>query len=256
MKVLLVDDHPLILSALQAVIEGLREGVQVVGVEDADQAHAALAKDDDFDLVLLDLALGEVDGFEVLVGLRERYPALPVVVISATERHADVIRAVDLGAMGFVPKRTSNRELTDALAMVMSGGVYLPPAIVGLPAGGADGLRVAEPAPAGSIADLSRLGPHQQARRHIDSIGLTPRQNQVLSLLLQGLPNKLIAREMKVSVETVKDHVAAVLQALGVSSRTQAVLAVSQMNQGLVGGAGGAGGAVGTGYPTRQPQSR
>ena len=247
MKVLLVDDHPLILSALQAVIEGLREGVQVVGVEDATQAHAALVKDGDFDLVLLDLALGDVDGFEVLADLRERYPTLPVVVISATERHADVIRAVDMGAMGFVPKRTSNRELTDALAMVMSGGVYLPPAIVGLQGGGTESARAAAAALPGSIAALSRVEPHQVAQRHIDSIGLTPRQTEVLSLLLQGLPNKLIARELKVSVETVKDHVAAVLQALGVSSRTQAVLAVSQMNQGQTAGAG---------FGVRKPPSR
>ncbi len=255
MKVLLVDDHPLILSALQAVIEGLREGVQVIGVLDAEQAHAALVADNDFDLVLLDLALGEADGFEVLADLRQRYPSLPVVVISATERHADVIRAVDMGAMGFVPKRTSNRELTDALAMVMTGGVYLPPAIVGLLAGGvhgaaggaADGSAPAPTAVPGSIADLSRVAAHQQARRHIDSIGLTPRQTEVLSLLLQGLPNKLIARELKLSVETVKDHVAAVLQALGVSSRTQAVLVVGQMNQNN---------PTGASYPVRKPLSR
>ena len=236
MKVLLVDDHPLILAALQAVIEGFGPDMQVVAADGADQANSALARATDFDLVLLDLSLGEVDGFVVLADLRERYPALPVVVISATERHADVVRALDMGAMGFVPKRTSNRELVDALAMVMAGGVFIPPAVLGLSAISAELASPATGADPSSIAALSRAelasGPAAQTIRSIESIGLTPRQSQVMALLLKGLPNKLIARELKVSVETVKDHVAAVLQALGVSSRTQAVLAVSQMTAG------------------------
>jgi len=95
MRVLLVDDHPLILSALQAVIEGLDEGVTVVGVDSAAKARAMLAQDRSFELVLLDLWLGDADGFEVLAELRQTYPTLPVVVISATERHSDVVRAVD-----------------------------------------------------------------------------------------------------------------------------------------------------------------
>ncbi len=236
MKVLLVDDHPLILAALQAVIEGFGPDMQVVAVDGADPANKALARATDFDLVLLDLSLGEVDGFMVLADLRERYPALPVVVISATERHADVVRALDMGAMGFVPKRTSNRELVDALAMVMAGGVFIPPAVLGLSMAGAELAAPAAGADPSSIAALSSAelasGPAAQTIRSIESIGLTPRQSQVMALLLKGLPNKLIARELKVSVETVKDHVAAVLQALGVSSRTQAVLAVSQMTAG------------------------
>jgi DNA-binding NarL/FixJ family response regulator len=203
----------------------------VVGVETAAQAHAALAQSDDFDLVLLDLALGDDDGFEVLGDLRRRHPTLPVVVVSATERHADVLRAVDLGAMGFVPKRTSNSELVGALGMVMAGGVYIPPMMLGL----MSMLPVAsEPAPAPgaapTVGQLARAEP-QQTNRSMASLGLTPRQSDVLALLLKGLPNKLIARELNLSVETVKDHVAAVLRALNVSSRTQAVLAVSQMTQ-------------------------
>ena len=230
MKVLLVDDHPLILSALQTVIEGLDAGMRVVGAADADKAHAALARETDFELVLLDLSLGDVDGFQVLADMRARYPALPVVVISATERHADVIRALDMGAMGFIHKRTHQRELIEALAMVMAGGVYIPPVMLGLI--GLDELPPASGAAAteASIADLSRVEARQSVRS-IASIGLTPRQSQVMALLLKGLPNKLIARELKLSVETIKDRVAAVLHALGVTSRTQAVLAVSQMSQ-------------------------
>lgn len=231
MKVLLVDDHPLILAALQSVIQGLGDDVTVVGVETAEAARAALGEDDSYDLVLLDLALGEVDGFEVLTELRATWPAIPVVVVSASERTSDVIRAIDLGAMGFVPKRSSNEALFEALRLVMSGGLYVPPSMLG--------LDVPLPHPAGDTvpAVMRRLAEHAEPEPHqkqvsLASIGLTPRQTEVLALLLQGLPNKLIARQLNVSVETVKDHVAAVLRALNVSSRTQAVLAVSQMTQG------------------------
>jgi DNA-binding NarL/FixJ family response regulator len=243
MKVLLVDDHPLILSALQTVIQSIGSDVTVVGVDSAAGARAALAEDADWDLVLLDLALGDADGFDVLAEFRTGYPAVPVVVVSASDRTSDVIRAIDLGAMGFVPKRSSHAELHEALRMVMSGSMYVPPAMLGLafdPGSRGAGdtvpgvMRTAADAAASVAAPLgagARPEPHQKLPS-IEDIGLTPRQAEVLGLLLQGLPNKLIARQLNLSVETVKDHVAAVLRALGVSSRTQAVLAVSQMTQG------------------------
>lgn len=231
MKVLLVDDHPLILSALQAVIESIGSDTIVVGTASADEARTALRTDTDFDLVLLDLALGEVNGFDVLVEFRNAYPAIPVVVVSASERTSDVIRAIDSGAMGFIPKSSSHAVLHQALEMVMTGSMYVPPSMLGLQFG-----LTAGHVPAGA-AGQAPLGAHASAEPHqklpsIEDIGLTPRQAEVMGLLLQGLPNKLIARQLNLSVETVKDHVAAVLRALGVSSRTQAVLAVSQMTQG------------------------
>jgi DNA-binding NarL/FixJ family response regulator len=230
MKVLLVDDHPLILQALQSVIGGLGDGVEVVSAASAAQARRALAAAADFDLVLLDLALGDADGFDVLAELRQQHPALPVVVVSASDRASDVIRAIDLGAMGYVPKRASNDTLVEALRLVMSGGVYVPPITLGGAAppagaavvgGGGNGSGVAALAGAASFQRMPALA----------QVGLTPRQTEVLGKLLQGKPNKVIARELHLSVETVKDHVAAVLRALGVSSRTQAVIAVSQMAQ-------------------------
>jgi DNA-binding NarL/FixJ family response regulator len=238
MKVLLVDDHPLILSALQAVIQTVGTGVEVEGVDSATSARATLKADPDRDLVLLDLALGDADGFDVLAELRSTYPAVPVVVVSASERTSDVIRAIDLGAMGFVPKSTSHRELHEALRMVMSGSMYVPPSMLGLDFAayrnqpeGDTVPGVMRPQVDAALGPAARPEPHQKLPS-IDDVGLTPRQAEVLGLLLQGLPNKLIARQLNLSVETVKDHVAAVLRALGVSSRTQAVLAVSQMTQG------------------------
>ena len=235
MKVLLVDDHPLILSAMQAVIQAVGRNVTVVGVDSAAAARAQMRQDSDFDLVLLDLALGDADGFDVLAEFRSSYPAVPVVVASASERSSDVIRAIDGGAMGFIPKSTSHAELQHALGLVMAGSMYVPPSMLGLefkrpilegdtvP----DVMRVGSP----QVEPAARPEPHQKLPT-LEDVGLTPRQAEVLGLLLQGLPNKLIARQLNLSVETVKDHVAAVLRALGVSSRTQAVLAVSQMTQG------------------------
>jgi DNA-binding NarL/FixJ family response regulator len=236
MKVLLVDDHPLVLSALQAVISNIGSDVQVAGVASAAAARQEMVADPERDLVLLDLALGDTDGFDLLSELRNAYPAVPVVVVSASERASDVIRAIDLGAMGFVPKSTSHAELHEALRMVMTGSMYVPPSMLGL-----DFARVRRDmqleAEAAALAGASPLGAAARAEPHqkvpsMQDIGLTPRQAEVLGLLLQGLPNKLIARQLNLSVETVKDHVAAVLRALNVSSRTQAVLAVSQMTQG------------------------
>ena len=127
MKVLLIDDHPLILTALQKVIEGIGTHVSVVGASSAKAAREALAADaDGFDLMLLDLRLGDADGFDLLIELRAAWPAVPVVVVSASDRSADVIRSIDLGAMGFVPKRASNETLQEALHVVMQGGIYVP----------------------------------------------------------------------------------------------------------------------------------
>lgn len=230
MKVLLIDDHPLILQALQNVIQGLGSHVSVVGVNGARAARDALAADGSFDLLLLDLRLGDADGFELLAELRAGWPAIPVVVVSASDRSADVIRAIDLGAMGFVPKRASNEILTEALNVVMSGGIYVPPMAMR-----SHGEALPDDDGAAAHAPVAAPGGDAPKPLALSAFKLTPRQTDVLGLLLRGQSNKLIARELNLSVETVKDHVAAVLRTLGVNSRTQAVLAVSQMSsQGAV----------------------
>ena len=230
MKVLLIDDHPLILSALQSVIEGMGNDVTVVGVGSARAARETLQADAEFDLVLLDLHLGDADGFDLLTELRSTYPALPVVVVSASDRASDVIRAIDLGAMGFVPKRASNEALFEALRMVMSGGIYVPPMALGSERRASNDDEDTVPSVL-QLADRNSLDASFPAPPSLEALGFTQRQNEVLTLLLQGKPNKMIARELGLAVETIKDHVANVLRALGVTSRTQAVLAVSQMAQ-------------------------
>jgi DNA-binding NarL/FixJ family response regulator len=222
MKVLLIDDHPLILAALQSVIQGLGDNVVVTSASSGKTAREALVADSSIDLVLLDLHLGDADGFDLLAEFRANYHGLPVVVISASDRTSDVIRSIDMGAMGFVPKRASNETLVDALQQVISGGVYVPPMSMGSDVIGSEG---------NTPVRQEAMDAGFQTPPSLTQLGLTPRQTDVLALLLKGQPNKLIARELNLSVETVKDHVAAVLRALNVSSRTQAVIAVSQMLQ-------------------------
>ncbi|MEY2876317.1 MAG: hypothetical protein RLZZ373_3688 [Pseudomonadota bacterium] len=253
MKVLLIDDHPLILSAMQSVILGLGANVEAIGVETAAECRELLRRDSDFDLVLLDLHLDDASGFDVLGELRMGYPALPVVVVSASDRASDVIRAIDSGAMGFVPKRASNELLFEALNLVMSGGIYVPPMTLNLgdsalplalPNGlSSPGVRQLLPGSLNATAEEDRLpfsnrrfdsrrGKEEADRgASLERLGMTPRQREVLALLLDGKSNKMIARDLAISVETVKDHVAAVLRTLGVNSRTQAVLAVGRLHE-------------------------
>ncbi len=262
MKVLLIDDHPLILSAMQSVIVGLEADVEAIGVETAAECRALLRCNADFDLVLLDLHLDDASGFDLLGELRVGYPALPVVVVSASDRASDVIRAIDSGAMGFVPKRASNELLFEALHLVMSGGIYVPPMTLNL---GDSALPLSLPSglprpgvgpllPGSLSAAVQDDRGRSIDRRHetrcgfrvadreaaLERLGMTPRQREVLTLLLDGKSNKMIARDLAISVETVKDHVAAVLRTLGVNSRTQAVLAVGRLP-----GAAGTGGSAG-----------
>ena len=237
MKVLVVDDHPLIRAALESVIADLGEAVTVSGVGSAQAARAALAQDPEQDLILLDLSLSDAHGLDVLVELRRCHPSIPVVVVSASDRSGDVIRALDEGAMGFIPKQTPNEVLLQALRVVMAGGVYVPPVALS----GDDGHR----APQGVGLMRTALAPPKlHGALSLESLRLTVRQTEVLHLLLQGQPNKIIARELGLSVETIKDHVAALLRTLGVTSRTQAVLMVSQMLRKDAQGATGSSGRV------------
>jgi DNA-binding NarL/FixJ family response regulator len=209
LKVLVVDDHPLICEALRQVLKALDKDIELREAGSGRDALAAAGSGDDFDLVLLDLALPDADGFEVLRELRERHPSFPVVVLSASEQADVVMRALDAGAMGFIPKTSSNEVLLGALRLVLSGGVYLP----------AEVLRHARlPALAAAAAVTSYR-----------DVGLTERQAQVLALMVQGKPNKIICRELALAEGTVKIHVTAILKVLEVANRTQAVIAVGKL---------------------------
>lgn len=241
-KMLVIDDHPLVVSALQALVGAIDPAVECHGAAGIGEALALLATGPGIDLVLLDLTLDDAVGMQGLEALRATAPELPVVVLSAHDDLQDMVAAVDLGAMGYISKRTGADELARAMGIVMGGGVYIPvahaPAARGGPAGGEPAVQVPVAAvrdavPGAGVAVADGGPTLLMATDGGPLAGLTPRQNEVLQLLLRGLSNKLIARELGLSVDTVKDHVAAVLRALGVSSRTQAVLAVSRLGHGL-----------------------
>lgn len=222
MHVLLIDDHPLIHVALRALLADFNPPVQLHSAESGAQARSLLAQlQPPPDLLLLDLQLAEGgdDGFALLDALREAHPALPIVCMSGSDQMAEVIRAIDQGAMGFIPKHVAPEEFKQALMTVVGGGIYVPP------------MRLTQaplPAPPDARAAAEPVPPPAAPLR-LDQLPITPRQQQVLQGLLQGKPNKLIASELAISAETVKDHVQAIYRALGVNSRTQAVLAVGQM---------------------------
>ena len=226
MKALLIDDHPLVLSALTALVQRFAADVEVVGVQTARGAREALHTELPFDLILLDLQLGDADGFELLTELRSEHPGTPVVVVSASDSNDDVSQAIFHGAAGFVPKRASNDVLVEALHMVMAGAIYVPPMALRSHLGHSAGFRPKAREAGGEVSTWPAAAFERNA---LAASGLTPRQIDVLELLLQGQSNKLIARALSLSVETIKDHVAAVLRTLNVSTRTQAVLAATEI---------------------------
>ena len=215
MKILVVDDHPLVLEALKGVLHQLHAEVDIFGASAADSARELVRAHPDADLMLLDLGLPGADGFTLLEEFRTDYPTVPVVVLSGSESRENVTRALSLGAMGYIPKRYSNDVLIGALRLVLSGGLYVPPAVLPL-AGGQAAERPAAPAqpPAATIRP--------------EDLGLTPRQSEVLALVLQGLPNKLICRRLNLAEPTVKVHMQAVLRALDAQNRVQAVIQASR----------------------------
>ncbi|HSD54461.1 MAG TPA: response regulator transcription factor [Burkholderiales bacterium] len=220
MKILVVDDHPLILEALHHVLRQLDREVEVYDARTGAEGRKLVAAHPETGLLLLDLTLPDIDGLALLSELRHDFPAIPVVVLSASDRREDVLRAIDLGAMGFIPKTSSNQVMLQALRLVLSGGVYLPPAAL-VHQEGADIEAAAGSAPDPVGATATRVTPRE--------LGLTGRQAQVLALILQGKPNKVICRELGLAEGTVKIHVAAILRALNVSTRTQAVIEASRL---------------------------
>ena len=221
MKILVVDDHPLILEALQHVLRALDGAATIHDARTAEDGRRLVAEHPDARLLILDLSLPGADGFSLLHELRSAYPSIPVVVLSASDQREDIMRAIDLGAMGYIPKSSSNLVMLQALRLVLSGGVYLPSVA----------LAMREP----SGAEVLRAGEGAAGRTTPRELGLTARQAQVLALILQGKPNKVICRELGLAEGTVKIHVAAILRALNVSTRTQAVIEASRLGLQLEG---------------------
>jgi DNA-binding NarL/FixJ family response regulator len=211
--ILLVDDHAMFRDGVSLLLAELDPAPTVLQAGDCAQARIQLEQHPDIDLILLDLELPGESGASGLKAMRSDYPDIPVVVLSAHESTVNVQLALDHGAMGFIPKSSSSGVMLAALNLVKAGGIYLPPLMLATaPADAED-----EP-----VRNTTEIRPAD--------IGLSERQARVLLLLLRGLSNKHISRELDLAPSTVKSHVSAVFRALRVSTRTQAVIAASRLN--------------------------
>jgi DNA-binding NarL/FixJ family response regulator len=204
LKALIVDDHPLIQQAVSNVLRGLDSAVVIAVAGDCDHGLEIAGEGAGLDLVLLDLNLPGLSGIPALKRWRSRFPAVPVVVLSASDDRQTVLAAINAGAAGYIPKSSSNDVMHHALRLVLAGGKYLPPELVAGPSVSRRTLSKAIDSPAASE--------------------LTERQRAVLQLIAKGASNKAICRELGLAERTVKAHVTAVLRALKVTSRTQAAI--------------------------------
>ena len=206
-RILIVDDHPLFREALKQAIAGGIGNATVELAASLDAATATLDRDDDYDLVLLDLRMPGVQGLSGLIYLRAQYPNVPVVLITAADDQGLVQKALNLNASGFIPKTSSIETIIAAVNAVLKGDIWVPE---------------------GATRQASTDKEADDIARRIAT--LTAQQIRVLMMLKEGLLNKQIAYELNVSEATIKAHVSAILQKLNVSSRTQAVIAASRID--------------------------
>ncbi|PKU26254.1 response regulator [Telmatospirillum siberiense] len=212
MKILIADDHELFRDGLRHVLTQLDGTVSIVEACDYPQAITLAETESDVGIVLLDLGMPGMPWSEGLQNLRKTLPSdVPIIVLSASDDRRHVLQAVNLGAAGFIPKTSSSRVMLSALKLVLSGGVYLPPALLD------------------QSSDNALSEPIGNAGQENNASFLTPRQREVLTLLGQGKSNKEIARVLQLAEGTVKLHVTAILKALNVNNRTRAVVAASQL---------------------------
>jgi len=206
-RVLIIDDHPLVRDGLRSVIAVTFDGCEIFEAASMEEATVTLGKQSNFDLILLDLNIPDVKRLDGLRFLRSSYPILPVVMVSGAFDRSIVREALAAGAAGFIPKSMKRSAIVDALHSVVSGEIYMPDAI--------------EVDPQENLVE-------NDITARIES--LTRQQRVVLGHLVQGRLNKQIAYDLSVSMTTVKAHVSAILQKLGVFSRTQAVIMANRVH--------------------------
>ncbi|AZO09817.1 MULTISPECIES: response regulator transcription factor [unclassified Mesorhizobium] len=202
----IADDHPLFRGALKEALTGIGDVAAIHEAGDFESAKALVVANDEIDMVLLDLSMPGASGLSGLISLRGIHPSVPLVVVSAHDDPVTIRRALDLGASGFISKSASMEEIRSAVRAVLAGDIA---------------------APAGIELGVERDPEISDLIKRLQA--LTPQQTRVLGMLAEGLLNKQIAYELGVSEATIKAHVSAILQKLGVDSRTQAVIQLSKI---------------------------
>ncbi|MGI8524859.1 MAG: response regulator transcription factor [Pseudolabrys sp.] len=208
-RFVIADDHPLFRGALREAVSGLFERMDIAEAGSFDEVAQLLERGGEVDVILLDLTMPGVRGFSGLMYLRAQYPSVPVIIVSANDEPAAIRRCMQFGASGFIPKTLGTEEMRVAISRILKGGVWTPPDV-----------------------DLKAGADAETAELMTRMASLTPQQVRVLMMLSEGLLNKQIAYQLGVSEATVKAHVSAILQKLGVESRTQAVIAAAKIEAG------------------------
>lgn len=204
-KILVVDDHALIREGLRQVLRGLDEAIEVLEAGSGARAFELVRGEPDLDLVLLDYHLPDMNGLEALDIFARQHPELPVIVLSGSVNPRVMQQVMAKGAAAFLTKSGMSDELLSVTRLVLAGGVHMP----------------AQSLPSADAANNVLAPPL-----------FTPRQEEVLQLLLDGYTNKAIGRLLHLSEETVKNHVSSILRGFGVTTRTQAVLAADRHGYG------------------------
>lgn len=212
-RFLIVDEQPIVRDSLHQLLQALKPKCQTELAASNEQLERALVSTRVFDYVIADLQLGGNRGIELLRRIREQRADLPMIVFSAQADQQTILRCLNFGVIGFIPKTLFNDLISQALRMIFSGQVYIP--------------RQAVSSDLPSVFDQYAVRPRLPADAH--DLNLTERQTDVLGLILDGMPNKLICRRLNLAEGTVKVHVSAVLRALGVRNRTQAVIAAGKL---------------------------
>lgn len=210
-KLLIVDDHGLVREGLKAIVGQSDLQAQCLEAWDETSIWQQITQHADMDLVLLDIQLPGLSGMELLKRIVKERPQLPIIMLSADHDSGTVAQALQLGASGFMPKSSLNQVLISAIRLVVAGGIYIPP----------EALVKSAPKQAISQAASSAVS--------LESLGLTNRQVDVLRLLLKGMSNKLISRQIDLAEATVKIHIRGILRALNVTTRTEALVKLTEM---------------------------
>ena len=213
LKALVVDDHPIVIKALTTTLTSLQTFQYIDQELSLADALVRLKRSSDYDLILLDLHLSDASGVDAIVTLRENYPDVPVVIFSGDESSKTIRVAFEHGVLGYIPKSTPMPQIINAIALVLKGGSYVPPHF----------MRTLgfEPPPVSKHA--------QEMMSETVVPEMTPRQQQVFALLLQGMPNKVIARRLDMAEGTVKTHLNTIYRMFGANSRAQIILKASQL---------------------------
>lgn len=212
-QVLIADDHPLFREAIARVIDDGFPGSTLLEASDLDTALAMAGRHDDLDLVLLDLNMPGMQGLGGLVQLRNLFPTLPAVIVSAEEEKRVILQTITYGAVGFITKSTPRKQMIQALEQVLAGSIYLPADIIRAGAGDDGAASRREP------DDLSEV-----------LATLTRKQLQVFERMSRGESNKVIAYQLNIAESTVKAHVSAILRKLGATNRVQAILSAGDID--------------------------